>query len=120
YQRVLKVARTQHIPVYIIAFNTDRNLESNTRGADEYQRLQIVFPQSSVPERYLAGVRARMEGLAEASAGRILYPKQIEEIVPLYQQIGREIGTSYTIGYVSSSTQKTPSCRQIEVRPTTG
>jgi Ca-activated chloride channel family protein len=116
YQRVLKVARTQHIPVYIIAFNTDQNLESNTLGADEYQRLRIIFPQSSVPERYLMGVRARMEELAEASAGRILYPKKIEEIVPLYQQIGREIGTSYTIGYVSSNTQKNPSFRQIEVR----
>jgi VWFA-related protein len=115
YQRVLKIARNQHIPIYIIAFNTDRNLESNILGADEYQRLKIIFPQSSVPERYLTGVRTRMEELAEVSAGRILYPKQIEEIVPLYQQIEREIGTSYTIGYVSSN-NKSSSFRQIEVR----
>ena len=120
YQRVLKVARAQHIPVYIIAFNTDRNLESNTLGADEYQRLQIIYPRSPVPEQYLEGVRNRMEELAEVSAGRILYPKTIEEIVPLYQQIGREIGTSYTLGYVSSNADKNRTLRQIEVRTKDG
>jgi Ca-activated chloride channel family protein len=120
YQRVLKVARNSHIPLYIVAFNTDRNLEANTLGADEYERLRIIFPQSSVPEQYLTGVRTRMEELAEVSAGRILYPKTIEEIVPLYQQIGREIGMSYTIGYLSSSTEKTPGFRQIEVRTKNG
>jgi len=57
-----------------------------------------------------------MEELAEVSAGRILYPKTIEEIVPLYQQIGREIGTSYTLGYVSSNADKNRTLRQIEVR----
>jgi Ca-activated chloride channel family protein len=120
YQRVLKLARNQHIPIYVIAFNTDRNLESNILGADEYQRLQIIFPHSSVPERYLVGVRARMEELAEVSAGRILFPREIEEIVPLYQQIGRDIGTSYTIGYVSSNIQKNPSFRRVEVRTKNG
>src|SRR5215475_11093828 len=120
YQRVLKLARTQHIPVYIIAFNTDRNLESNTLGADEYQRLQIIFPRSPIPEQYLEGVRARMEQLADVSAGRILYPKTIEEIVPLYTEIGQEIATSYTIGYVSSNGDKNGSFRQIEVRTKDG
>jgi len=120
YQRVVKLARSQHIPIYIIAFDTDRNLESSVLGADEYQRLKIIFPNSSIPERYLVGVRTRMEELAAVSAGRILYPKEIEEIVPLYQQIGREIGTSYTIGYVSSNGQKNPSLRRIEVRTKDG
>ena len=120
YQRLLKLARTQHIPVYIIAFNTDRNLESNTLGADEYQRLQIIFPRSPIPEQYLEGVRARMEQLADVSAGRILYPKTIEEIVPLYKEIGQEIATSYTIGYVSSNADKNGSFRQIEVRTKDG
>src|ERR1051325_6697571 len=116
YQRVLKTARKQHIPIFIIAFNTDRNLESNTVGADEYERLRIIFPKSSVPTQYLEGVRSRMEGLVEASGGRILYPRRLEEIVPLYQQIGRELGTSYTLGYLSSNPQKDGSFRRIEIR----
>src|SRR5438132_531629 len=52
YQRVLRTARIQRIPIYVIAFNTDKNLEPNTLGADEYPRLQKIFPGSSVPQRY--------------------------------------------------------------------
>jgi len=118
YQRVLKTASNQRIPVYVIAFNTDRNLELNSLGADEYRRLQIVFPNSSLPERYLSGVRSRMEDLAEVSGGHIVYPKRLEDIVPLYQQIGRDVGNSYTLGYVSSQPEKDGSFRRIEVRTT--
>ena len=116
YQRLLKTARKQQIPIYTIAFNTDRNLEPNTVGADEYERLRVIFPRSPVPEQYLEGVRTRMENLADSSGGRILYPRNIEEIVPLYQQIGSELGLSYTLGYVSSNPQKNGSFRHIEVR----
>jgi Ca-activated chloride channel family protein len=116
YQRILRTTRAQRIPIYVIAFNTDRNLEPNTLGADEYLRLQKIFPASSVAERYLSGVRRRMEELAEVSAGRILYPERLDDIVPLYQHMGRELGTSYTLGYVSSNTEKDGSFRRIEVR----
>lgn len=90
----------------------------NSLGADEYRRLQIVFPNSSLPERYLSGVRSRMEDLAEVSGGHIVYPKRLEDIVPLYQQIGRDVGNSYTLGYVSSQPEKDGSFRRIEVRAT--
>jgi Ca-activated chloride channel family protein len=116
YQKVLKTARTQRIPIYIVAFNTDKNLEPNTLGADEYRSLQVVFPKSSLPQRYLTGIRSRMEELAEVSAGRVLFPERVEDIVPLYQQIGRELGTSYTMGYVSTNSEKDGSFRRIEVR----
>jgi Ca-activated chloride channel family protein len=116
YQRVLKTARNQRIPIYIIAFNTDQNLEPNRLGADEYRSLQVVFPRTAIPDRYLTGVRNRMEQLAEVSAGRVLYPKQLDDIVPLYEQISRELGTSYTLGYVSPHASKDVSFQQIEVR----
>jgi hypothetical protein len=57
-----------------------------------------------------------MEELADASGGRALYPEQLEDIVPLYQQIGRELGTSYTIAYVSSNSTIDGTYRRIEVR----
>src|SRR5437899_2118201 len=60
YQRVLKTAQNQRIPIYIIAFNTDKNLEPNRLGGDEYRSLQVIFPGSPVPQRYLSGVRRRM------------------------------------------------------------
>jgi hypothetical protein len=59
-----------------------------------------------------------MEQIAEVSGGRILYPQGIEEIIPLYQQIGRELGMSYSLGYVSSNTAT--AFRRIEVRTRDG
>src|SRR5439155_10512628 len=80
--------------------------------------LPETSARSSLPERYLSGVRSRMEDLAEVSGGHIVYPKRLEDIVPLYQQIGRDVGNSYTLGYVSSQPEKDGSFRRIEVRAT--
>jgi len=116
YQKALKAARTYRIPVYFVAFNTDKNLSPNQIGGDEYRSLRIIFPKSSIPDRYLEGVRVRMEELAESSGARVLYPQQLEDIVPLYQQIGNELGTSYTMGYRPANTQNDGAFRRIEVR----
>jgi VWFA-related protein len=115
YQRLLKLARTQRIPIYFVAFNTDKNFQPNMIGGDEYRSLKVIFPNSSLPDHYLTGVRARMEEVAEASGGRVLFPDQLEDIVPLYQQIGNELGTSYTLGYISSNDTLDGSFRRIEV-----
>jgi len=116
FQKVLKTAREQQIPLYFAGINTDRNLEPNTLGADEYRNLQIIFRNSPVPQQYLTQVRTRMEQLAEVSGGRILFPARIDEIIPLYEQIGRELGKSYSLGYVSSNPARNGSFRRIEVR----
>jgi VWFA-related protein len=116
FQRALKASREQRIPVYFVAFNTDKNLEPNTIGSDEYRNLQIIFPRSAAPDRYLSQVRLRMEQIAEVSAGQVLFPESIEDIVPLYQQIGRELGMSYSLGYISSNPLAGGSYRRIEVR----
>ena len=116
YQNALKTARRQGIPTYFVAFNTDRNFEPNQIGGDEYRSLRVIFPKSNIPDEYLRGVRMRMEQLAEVSGGGMLYPERLEDIVPLYQQIGRELGTSYTLGYISPNSRVDGSFRRIEVR----
>jgi VWFA-related protein len=116
FQSALKASRTLHIPIYVVAFNTDKNLEPNAVGGDEYRNLKIIFPNSNVPDRYLAAVRLRMEQLADVSGGRILYPEKLEDIVPLYKQVGQELGMSYSLGYVSSNSRTDGSFRRIEVR----
>jgi hypothetical protein len=58
-----------------------------------------------------------MEELADVSGGRVLYPQHLEDIVPLYRQIGNELGTSYTIGYIASQPATQGGFRRIEVRP---
>jgi hypothetical protein len=43
----------------------------------------------------------------------------LEDIVPLYQRIGAELGTSYTLGYVSSNANNN-AFRKIDVRAQDG
>jgi len=120
FQKAFKSARDQRIPTYFVAFNTDRNLEPNTMGGDEYRNLQIIFRNSLMPQRYLNQVRIRMEQIAEVSGGRILYPENMDQVIPLYRQLGRELGTSYSLGYVSSNPAPNGSFRRIEIRPHAG
>jgi hypothetical protein len=94
FQKTLRAARAQRIPIYFVAFNTDKNFEPNLLGGDEYRNLRLIFSKAEVADRYLAGVRTRMEELADVSGGRMVYPERLEDIVPLYQQIGSELGTS--------------------------
>ena len=56
-----------------------------------------------------------MKQLAEATGGRAFFPEEVEELVGVYEQIGRDLGRAYTIGYVSP---KAPDgkFRKIQVR----
>ncbi len=116
FQKLLRTSRDQHIPTYFVALNTDKNLEPNMLGGDEYRNLQIIFPHTGLAEGYLTQVRLRMDQIAEVSGGRILFPERIDEIIDLYEQIGRELGMSYSLGYISSNSGSNGSFRKIEVR----
>jgi VWFA-related protein len=89
YQRLLKTASSARIPAYFVAFNTDKNYQPNTIGGDEYRNLRLIFPNSPIADGYLEDVRMRMEQIAEASGGRTLYPERLDDIVPLYERIGK-------------------------------
>jgi VWFA-related protein len=123
FQKTLKKVRERGIPLYIVAINTDKNLVSSgltkppayphvAFGLDEYEGLRTLpglrtsqglakrkDPSPTVADDFLIEVRSRLEQLAEASGGRIYFPKDLDEAAPLYEQIGRELGTSYSIGY---------------------
>jgi len=118
FQRTLRTVQERRIPVYFVAVNTDRNFEPNVTGGDEYRNLKVIFPNSPIADGYLTEVRKRMEAIAERSGGRVLFPRTFQDIVPLYQQIGRELGTSYSLGYISRNPESEGELRQIEVRTT--
>ncbi len=42
--------------------------------------------------------------LAKVSGGEVYFPDKLQEIIPICQQIAKEIRTRYTIGYVPAST----------------
>jgi Ca-activated chloride channel homolog len=121
FQKLFKTARQQRIPTYFVALNTDKNLDPNTLGGDEYKNLKLIFPNSGIAERYLSQVRMRMDQVAEVSGGHTLFPNRLEDVGALYQQIGRELGLSYSLGYISSNNgTASGGFRQIEVRARVG
>jgi VWFA-related protein len=128
FQKLLQKVRIKAIPLYFVAVSTDRNLlseevmvlptqftglaspPSQLMASAEYQFLKKSFPYTSaykklkdpsptLAEDFLAEIRSRMELLAEVSGGRIYFPKDLDEVNPLYEQIARELGTSYSFGY---------------------
>jgi Ca-activated chloride channel family protein len=58
---------------------------------------------------------AHLKQLAEISGGHAYFPEKIDEVVPLYDQISRELGLSYTLGYLSDRPLHNGSYRKIEI-----
>jgi VWFA-related protein len=113
FQRTLGVLRAAHIPIYFVALNTDKNPEDL---GNDYYKLQYRFPTSGAAQAFLAETRKRMEMLAEVSGGRVFFPKRVQEIVPVYDQISRDMSTSYSLGYISTHGNVRGRLHNIEVR----
>jgi VWFA-related protein len=113
FQKHLAIVKKHSIPLYFIALNTDKNRDANA-PAIEYRYISEALGRTTA-EQYLTAVRLRMEHLADATGGRILFPQTLADVAPLYDTIGRDLGYSYSLGYTS----KSPSdgkARRIEVR----
>lgn len=68
-QKALESARQANVPLYFIGYNT------NSTSASE------------------------MTQLAEASGGRVFFPALPEDLIRVYEQIGRDLGRAYSISY---------------------
>lgn len=113
FQHSMAVIREARIPVYFVALNADKY--SDDLG-DDYHTLQYRFPNSGSAQALVAETRKRMELLAEVSGGRVFYPKRVQEIVPVYDQISRDMSTAYSLGYVSTHGNERGRSHNIEVR----
>ena len=114
FQKVLRNIKKYQIPLYFVAMNTDRN-RAVTPNDGEYDRVAQTLGAAAA-DSYLAGVRIRMERLAEETGGRILYPQTLPDVAPLYEAIGRELGLSYSLGYTPKNRVSDGKLRRIEVR----
>lgn len=83
FQRVASRVREAGSPFYFIAVDTDLNPGPSYAGP--------------VPD--LQQIRARLEQLADESGGQIVFPKTAKDVAPLFLQIARELGTSYSLAY---------------------
>jgi Ca-activated chloride channel family protein len=107
FQKVLRQVKASDVVLYFVAVNTDLNPAGLTGTRGKYNPDDIYDTMQ---------VRARMELLAEVSGGKIVYPKQPGDVVPLFEQIGRELGTSYGLGYPPPGSGGNGTYRKIEVR----
>jgi Ca-activated chloride channel homolog len=114
FQSLLQNIRKRGIPLYFIALNTDRN-RAFTPNDQEYVSLGIQLGPSAADE-YLVSVRERMERLADVTGGRILYPRTLQDVAPLYEAIARELGLSYSLGYAPKNRAADGKAHRIEIR----
>jgi VWFA-related protein len=106
FQKVLRAVRGSDAVLYFVAVNTDLN-PAGVGGGGRFDPEELYD---------MLQVRSRMEQLALVSGGRMTYPKEPADVVPLFEQIGRELGTSYGLGYEPPNPKKDGTYRKIEVR----
>jgi len=104
FRKTRQMLEQGKIPFYFVAIDTDKQLSENS-------------PLLKLPGwmRFLQEVRSRIEQLASASGGRVVFPKQMQDLLPFYNQIQRDLGSGYHITY-SSQRPGDGKTRRIEVR----
>jgi VWFA-related protein len=104
FRKTRQLLEQGRIPFYFVAIDTDKQLSENSA-------LKKLTGQI----RFMEEVRSRIEQLAAASGGRVAFPKKMEDLLPFYKQIQRDLGSGYHITY----TPQRPGddkIRHIEVR----
>lgn len=114
FQRVVKDVRKSGVVFYFVAVNSDLNPDPGFGSANR-SRNNGYNPSGIYNMQQF---RARMQLIADQSNGRMVFPKRPADVVPLYESIARELGTSYGLSY---SPKSAPSAndtrpRKIEVR----
>ena len=103
FQKMLRLVTQSRMPVFFVAVNTDRNLDPG-------------IPPNSFDLKQREAARLRMETVAGQSNGAIHFPNRIEDVGPLYEKIGRELGYSYSLGFTPAPGSSDSDYRRIEVR----
>lgn len=88
FDKVMKYAAESEVPFYFVGVTTE-----NTPGG------------------------VRMKQFAQATGGKAYFPKNPNELGPLYTSIARDLGTSYTIAYAPLKSPGDNKLRHIEIRP---
>jgi VWFA-related protein len=104
FERSRQILQNGKVPFYFVAVDTDRQLTEKSATA----KLEGWV-------RFLREVRTRIEQLAASSGGHAAFPTDIEDLLPLYDRIQRELGTGYHITY-NSLRPADGKARRVEVR----
>ena len=99
-KKALQSSREQRIPIYIVALQSEAG-------------VPVLFPSTL---EYLKAVRLNMQRFAENSGGELLYPKNLDDVTRLYEEIGRRLGTAYSLGYVPPISRPDGRFHKIEIK----
>ena len=107
FEKLLGKVQTSQARFDFVAVNTDLNPAGGRFGMYDHDGpLSFGLP-----------VRLRLEQLAANSAGRVVFPKRVDDTLKLYEEIAHELGTSYTLGYSpAAATFRDGRYHRIEVR----
>ena len=100
FQRTANIVRASRVPVYFVALNTDKNRNGGAGGS----------------ETLIREARARMELVAGVSGGGIFFPRGTREIVDVYDQVSRDLSSSYSLAYTSTHPVVPGQTHRIEIR----
>jgi Ca-activated chloride channel family protein len=126
FQGRLNDLRKRGVPIYFVALDTDPRY----MGQYDYEYAYLKNPADyqhspeyargartpTIAEDYLVGVRQRLELIAEVTGGRVAYPKNLQDVVGLYETISRDLDSSYSLGYSPKNAADDGKRRRIEVR----
>src|SRR5215470_13844572 len=99
-KKVLQSAREQRIPVFLVALPGE-------------PASQVVSPNT---QAYLETVSLNMQHIVDNSGGEILFSKDLDDVVRLYEQLGRRLGMAYSLGYVPANSSTDGSFRRIQIK----
>jgi VWFA-related protein len=100
----------------------DRLFYQPAEDAKAFRKVLQTVRRANAPFHFVGlnvdheRVKQHLEDLAAATGGKVYYPETLEQLVPLYDQISRELGISYTVGYVSDRPPRAGEHREIEVK----
>jgi len=104
FNRSKQILQRGRIPFYFVAVDTDRQLSERSATA----KLEGWV-------KFLQAVRIHIEELAGASGGKAVFPREKQDLLPLYSQIQRDLGSGYHITY-KSQRPGDGKLRKIQVR----
>lgn len=105
FQETLQRVKESRIPFYFVAIDTDKQLSGDSA------LLKLPGWVS-----FLGAARLRVEELAAASGGTVVYPKKVQDVAPFYKQIQGELGSAYVVSYTPTQPGGDGHYRHIEVR----
>ena len=111
FQRLLRGASRGATVLYFVAIDTDLNPDAGRSGTTV--GVGLFNPEDIYNKQQ---IRSRIEQLASTTGGRTVYPERPEDVVGLYEQMARELGSLYNLAYAPSKTDKDGTFHKIEVR----